>query len=144
MLKQFENLTAEEQELLFTAPVLVSVMSSCSYNNVNQLKKEDAIKLSHIKTFTADPMLISYYIEAEKNFKEKFEATVSRYYPFDHEKRDELLHEINKVNAIIGKLDTKFANTLRRSLDLYAKHVRNAHSVIRDFMFPIPIQGLTT
>lgn len=144
MLKQFENLTAEEQELLFTAPVLVSVMSSCSYNNVNQLKKEDAIKLSHIKTFTADPMLISYYIEAEKNFKEKFEATVSKYYPFDHEKRDELLHEINKVSAIIGKLDTKFANTLRRSLDLYAKHVRNAHSVIRDFMFPIPIQGLTT
>ena len=144
MLKQFENLTAEEQELLFTAPVLVSVMSSCSYNNVNQLKKEDAIKLSHIKTFTADPMLISYYIEAEKNFKEKFEATVSKYYPFDHEKRDELLHEINKVSAIIAKLDTKFANTLRRSLDLYAKHVRNAHSVIRDFMFPIPIQGLTT
>ena len=137
MVKQFEALTDEEQELLLSAPVLVSVMSSCSYNNVNHLKKEDAIKLSHIKTFTADPMLIPYY-------KEKFEATVARFFPFDHDKRQELLNEINRVSAVIGKLDTKFANTLRRSLDLFAKHVRNAHSVIRDFMFPIPIQGLTT
>ena len=144
MVKQFETLTEEEQELLLRAPVLVSVMSSCSYNNVNHLKKEDAIKLSHINTFTADPMLIPYYKEVEKNFKEKFEATVAKYFPFDHEKRQELLNEINQVSAVIGKLDLKFANTLRRSLDLFAKHVRNAHSVIRDFMFPIPIQGLTT
>jgi hypothetical protein len=144
MVKQFEDLTEEEQELLFRAPVLVSVMSSCSYNNVNHLKKEDAIKLSHIKTFTADPMLIPYYREVEKSFKEKFEATVAKYFPFDHDRRQELLKEINKVSTIIGRLDNKFATTLRRSLDLYAKHVRNAHSVIRDFMFPIPIQGLTT
>jgi hypothetical protein len=143
MVKQFENLSDEERELLFSAPVLVSVMSSCSYNTVNDLKKEDAIKLSHIKTFTADPLLIPYYKEVEKNFKEKFEETVARYFPFDHDKRQQLLEEINKVNALIGRLDVKFANTLRRSLDRYAKHVRNAHSVIRDFMFPIPIQGLT-
>jgi hypothetical protein len=144
MLKQFENLTDEEQELLLSAPALVSVMSSCSYNSINDLKKEDAIKLSHIKTFTADPLLIPYYIEVEKNFKAKFEATVAKYFPFDQEKRRDLENEIKKVGKVIGKLDTKFASTLRRSLDLYAKHVRNAHSVIRDFMFPIPIQGLTT
>ena len=144
MLKQFENLSEEEQELLLNAPAMVSVVSSCSYNSVNDLKKEDAIKLSHIKTFTADPMLIPYYKEVEKDFKEKFEAMVAKYFPFDPEKRQELLTEINKVSAVISKLDAKFAGTLRRSLDLFAKHVRNAHSVIRDFMFPIPIQGLTT
>ena len=143
MVKQFENLTDEEQKLLLSAPALVSVMSSCSYNSVNDLKKEDAIKLSHIKTFTADPLLIPYYKEVEKDFKEKFEQIVAKYFPFDHEKRQELLNQINSVSKVIAKLDTKFANTLRRSLDFYAKHVRNAHSVIRDFMFPIPIQGLT-
>ena len=143
MVKQFENLTDEEQELLLSAPVLVSVMSSCAFNTVNDLKKEDAIKLSHIKTFTADPLLIPYYIEVEKNFKEKFEETVAKYFPFDHEQRHKLLEEINRVSALISKLDTKFANTLRRSLDRYAKHVRNAHTVIRDFMFPIPIPGLS-
>lgn len=144
MIKPFEKLTGDEQELLLNAPALVSVMSSCSYNSVNDLKKEDAIKLSHIKTFTADPTLIPYYLEVEKNFKEKFEATVAKYFPFDHDQRQGLLNEINRVNVVIGKLDFKFGNTLRRSLDLFAKHVRNAHSVIRDFMFPIPIQGLTT
>jgi hypothetical protein len=144
MVKQFENLTDEEQELLLKAPVLVSVMSSCSFNSVNELKKEDAIKLSHIKTFTADPILLSYYKEVEKHFKEEFDATVARYFPFDREKRQELQNQINHLNLVIGKLDSKFAHVLRRSLDRYARHVRNAHSVIRDFMFPIPIHGLTT
>ena len=144
MIKQFENLTTEEQELLLKAPVLVSVMSSCAFNSVNDLKKEDAIKLSHIKTFTADPLLLPYYVEVEKHFKEEFDAAVSRYFPFDPEKRRELQNEINKVNKVIEKLDIKFGNSLRRSLDRYAKHVRNAHSVIRDFIFPIPIPGLTT
>ena len=144
MVKQFENLTNEEMELLFRAPALVSVMSSCSYNNVNYLKREDAIKLSHIKTFTADPLLIPYYLEVEKSFKEDFEAAVAKYFPFDHEKRQDLQNEINRVGEIISKLDSKFSSVLCRSLDRYAKHVRNAHSVIRDFIFPIPIQGLTT
>jgi hypothetical protein len=144
MIKQLEKLSEEEQDLLLKAPVLVSVMSSCSFNSVNDLKKEDAIKLSHIKTFTADPLLIPYYLEIEKTFKQEFEATVEKFFPFDFEKRQQLQSEIEKVHMVIAKLDSKFGNILRSSLDRYAKHVRNAHSVIRDFMFPIPIQGLTT
>jgi hypothetical protein len=143
MLKQLHNLNENEQELLLRAPALLSVMSSCSYNNVNDLKKEDAIKLSHIKSFTADPLLLPYYQEVEKKFREQFDAIVARYFPFDHEKRKELQNEINRLNKVIGKLDPKVAGVLRRSLDRYAKHVRNAHTVIRDFMFPIPIPGLS-
>ena len=143
MVKQFENLNVEEQELLLKAPALVSVVSSCSYNTVNDLKKEDAIKLSHIKTFTADPLLIPYYMEVEKNFRVEFDAIVTRFFPFDQKKRMELQNEVNKVSKVIEKLDAKFAHVLRRSLDRYAKHVRNAHTVIRDFMFPIPIPGLS-
>lgn len=144
MIKQFEKLTNEERELLYNAPVLVSVLVSCSYKEVNKYQKADAIKLAHLKTFTAHPLLLPYYVEVEKTFKERFDAAIKKYYPFDEVKRIELKKEIEGVNRIIEKLDNEFARTLHKSLDGYTKHVKKAaHSIFQDFIFPMPIPGLT-
>src|SRR4026207_64119 len=123
MSKQFEKLTAEEQELLYKAPVLVSVLASCSFNEVNKVQKADAIKLAHLKTFTAHPLLIPYYTEVEKNFKELFEAATKKYFPFDEEKRTALKKEIQRVNLIIEKLNKEYGLVLYKSLEKYANHV---------------------
>jgi hypothetical protein len=144
MIKQFEKLTAEEQELLLKAPVLVSVLASCSFNEVNKVQKADAIKLAHLKTFTANHLLIPYYTEVEKNFKELFEAATKKYFPFDEAKRTALKKEIEKVNHIIEKLNKEYGLVLHKSLEKYASHVKRAtHTVFLDFIFPVPIHGLT-
>jgi hypothetical protein len=144
MIKQFEKLTAEEQELLYKAPVLVSVLASCSFNEVNKVQKADAIKLAHLKTFTAHPLLIPYYTEVEKNFKELFEAATKKYFPFDEEKRTALKKEIQRVNLIIEKLNKEYGLVLYKSLEKYANHVKRAtHTVFVDFILPVPIHGLT-
>jgi hypothetical protein len=112
--------------------------------NVNKYQKADAIRLAHLKTFTAEPLLIPYYVQVEKNFKTEFEALAKKYSPFDDSKRTSLKKEIQSVNLVIGKLDKKYADMLRNSLDGYAKHVKKAaHSVFQDFIFPLPIPGLT-
>lgn len=144
MISQFENLTLEEQELLFKAPVLVSVLASCSLNEVNKIKKADAIKLSHLKTFTANPLLLSYYNEVEKNFEELFEAAIRKYFPFDTTERIELKKEMVRVNHVIEKLDKNYAHALNESLEKYTNHVKRAgHTVFVDFLFPLPMPGLT-
>lgn len=144
MIKQLEILTFEERELLYKAPVLVSVLASCSFNEVNEVQKADALKLSHLKTFTADPILLSYYAEVAKRFKTHFEATVQQYFPFDQNKRNALKKQIERVNYIIDKLDKTYRQLLYKSLEKYGKHVKKAtHTVFLDFIFPIPIPGLT-
>lgn len=144
MIIQFEKLTAQEQELLFKAPVLVSVLASCSFNEVNKTQKADAIKLAHLKTFTAMPLLLPYYNEVEKRFKELFEAAIKEYAPFDENKINALKNEMDKVNLVTKKLDTEYAQALHKSLEKYANHVkRSTHSVFVDFLIPLPIPGLT-
>ena len=144
MIKQFEKLTTEERSLLYKAPVLVSVLVSCSFNEVNKYQEADAIKLAHLKTFTAIPLLLPYYKEVEKTFKGQFETAIKKYFPFDEVKRNELKGEIDKVNLVIGKLDKEYAHVLHKSLDEYAKHVKKAaHSIFQDFIFPMPIPGLS-
>src|SRR5690349_456345 len=102
MIRQLEILTTEERDFLYKAPVLVSVLASCSFKEINNVQKADAIKLSHLKTFTADPLLLSYYSEVEKNFESQFEIIAKEYYPFDEIKREALMREIDRVNTILG------------------------------------------
>ncbi len=143
MIPQFEKLNLYEEELLLKAPVLLSVLASCSGNSINKIQKADAIKLAHIKTFTAIPELQPYFKEAEKNFKELFEVTAEQYYPFDEQKRNLIKKEIAKVQEIIKKLEPRYAMALTKSLERYAGHVKRAtHSVFRDFIFPLAMPDL--
>jgi len=146
MIRQFEKLTNEERNLLYKAPALVSVLASSSFNKteINPSQKADAIKLAHLKTFTAKPLLLNYYAEVEKGFKAAFETAIQKYFPFDEAKRSELKKELENIHIIIKKLDKEYADVLSKSLENYTKHVKAAsHSVFQDFIFPIPIKGLT-
>lgn len=144
MIKQLEKLTKQEQELLFKAPVLLSVLAASGDHEIDKKEKAEAIKLAHLKTFTANSLLILYYKEVEKNFNIYFNEATKKYAPFDDEKRKALKAEISVLDTVIKKLDEDFARVLHKSLAGYAEHVRKADaSFIEGFIFPIPIYGLT-
>jgi pyruvate/2-oxoacid:ferredoxin oxidoreductase beta subunit len=143
MIPQFEKLTLREKELLIKAPVLLSVLASCSDHGINQKQKADAIKLAHIKTFTALPELQPYFKEVERNFKEHFEQAAEQYYPFDERQRHLLKMEIKKIQEIIIRLNPGYAAALNKSLERYVIHVKKAtYSIFRDFIFPLAMPDL--
>jgi len=112
--------------------------------NVPRYSGADAIKLAHLKTFTADALLIPYYIEVEQVFKEQFEAIVKQYTPLDREKKYMLIKEIESIHPILKKLDNVYAHSLRQNLNKFARHVQHAdRSVFEYFIFPYPLPGLT-
>ena len=143
MIAQLEKLNPKEQELLIKAPVLLSVLASSSEHNINKAQKSDAIKLAHIKTFTAVPELQPYFKEAEKNFKENFEEIAKQYYPFDEVHRNLLKLEIQNIQKIIAKLSPSYGKALSKSLERYTIHVKRAtYSIFQDFIFPLAMLDL--
>ena len=143
MIAQLEKLNPKEQELLIKAPVLLSVLASCSEHVINKTQKSDAIKLAHIKTFTAVPELQPYFKEAEKNFKENFEEIAKQYYPFDEVHRNLLKLEIQHIQKIIAKLSPSYGKALSKSLERYTIHVKRAtYSIFQDFIFPLAMLDL--
>ena len=143
MIKALERLSPEEQALLYKAPVWISALVSSAYGEVNQTQKNDAIRLAHLRTFTAPPLLQPYYREVDHLFKEAFEETLKEYYPFDPEKRAQLQQQLSRVQAVVDKLERGYAQALAQSLDSYARHVkRSTYSVFRDFIFPITYSKL--
>ena len=143
MIKQFENLNHQEIELLIKAPALVSVLAASGDKDISEARKAEALKMAHLKTFTADPLLLTYYGEVENNFKSFFEQAVHKYAPFTNESREALKKEVGTLNLVIAKLDKEYARTLHRSLAGYAEHVKKADWMfLDDFIFPLPLPGL--
>ncbi len=144
MIKEFEKLTASEQDILLKAPAIVSLLAASGTGKINEWEKSDAIKLAHLKTYSANSLLIPYYKEAERVFEKNFEVMAKKYAPFDEPKRAMMQNEIEDVNDVIAKLDDAFAVTLHASLEEYAEHVKKAYKgLVVNFLFPFPIPGLT-
>jgi spore coat polysaccharide biosynthesis predicted glycosyltransferase SpsG len=100
--------------------------------------------MAHLKTYTADSLLINYYKEVETDFVKHFQETVKKYFPFDDLKRKVLKKEISITNNILKKLDSEFSETLHQSLSKYAELVKKSEwNILDDFIFPIPIKGLS-
>ncbi len=144
MAKEFEKLSRRDLELLQKAPAMVSVLASIGTGEINEWEKADAIKLAHLKTFTAHPLLIAYYKEVDKTFEQDFEEMAKKYAPFDQKHKSMLQQDLNEVNNVIAKMGTRYATTLQKSLSDYADHVKKAYKgIVVNFIFPFPIPGLS-
>jgi hypothetical protein len=140
----FKQLSEIDREYLYKAPVFVSVLAASTNNRINKKQKADALKLARLKTFTARPELIFFYKIVEKNFKDGFEELEKQYKPFNKQKREALIKELEKVDVVISKLDKRIAEILHKSLNEYAHHIKKAGiGILDDFVFPLPIKGLT-
>ena len=98
----------------------------------------------HIKTYSCDPLLTEFYEEADKVFENNIKQ-LDEDLPKEKELREAALKkELLKLETIVVKLGENSALVMHRSMEAFKDHVSQAHhSVLVDFIFPMPIKGLT-
>ena len=112
--------------------------------HLHEGEKREAMKFSHIKTFTCDPLLAGFYREAERNF-EKNITELDSTLPIEKFEREMVIKtELAKIETILLKLGADFALVMYRSMRAFKKHVSNAHrNILEYFVFPLPLKGIT-
>jgi hypothetical protein len=140
----FEDLSLQEKKQLVRFPVYISLLAASKDCSLDRLEKNTAIKLTHIKTFSCDPVLADYYAAVDQDF-EKAVAEISERLPRDKYAREwAIRRELRKLDGILRKLDEDYAATMYYSLRSYKDQVSRAHrNILEYFLFPLPINGLT-
>ena len=143
-MKPFKELTDSETKALLKFPAYISLFAANRDNTLDEAEIASAIKLSHIKTYSCDPLLAEFYTEADSVFEYNIQQ-LNKDLPVEKAARDATLKdELKKLETIVLKLGDKYATVMHRSMKSFKEHVSNAHhSVLVDFVFPIPIKGLT-
>ncbi len=143
-MKPFKKLTETESKELLKFPAFISLLAANSDNKLDVAEKQSAIKFSHIKTYSCDPLLTGFYEEADKVFENNIQQ-LNKDLPIEKAAREATLKsELLKLETIVLKLGPDYIRVMHRSMKSFKEHVSQAHhSVLVDFIFPMPIKGLT-
>ena len=143
-MKSFKNISDSEYEALLKFPIYISLLAATSDSKLDEAEKQSAVKFSHIKTYSCDPLLTSFYEEADKVF-EKNMLHLDKYLPLKKEERVAVIKkELLYLEKIVLKLGNEYTTVMHRSMKSFKEHVSKAHNnVFMDFLFPMPIEGLT-
>lgn len=138
--KALEELKGEERELIFAAPVWISLFAAYRHDGeIDSSEKSEAIKQAHFRTFTSPNALHAYYEVVDDHFQDKFEQ-FNASLPQGDDARDEFLEA--KIRAIVESVqnlpDSGIATTLMADLNEFYKKVFHADSSVFQF-FAIPL-----
>ena len=143
-MRPFKDITIKENEELLKYPVYISLLAANRDGKLDDVEKQAAIKLAHTKSFSSNPLLMEYFIEAEKVFENNIEQ-IDHDLPKGKEGRELVINRkilyFQKMVRRLGKTKTAAMN---RSIKSFQTNIsRSHHSVIVDFLLPLPIPGLT-
>ncbi len=143
-MNEFKNISENEQQELLKFPVYVSLLAALSDSKLDATEKKSAIIFSHIKTYSCDPLLISFYDAADKVFTKNM-LQIDKDLPAENEERIATIKKtLLKLEKIVEKMGDEYAKVMHKSMRSFKEHISKAHhNVLMDFIFPMPIKGLT-
>jgi hypothetical protein len=141
-MKAFKELTESQNKELLKLPCLISLLAA--NNKLDTKESQVAIKFSHIKTYSCDPLLFKFYEEADKYFENNI-LQLDKDLPFEKLAREaEINKELIILENLVQKLGGEYVTAIHKSMDSFKEHVSQAHhNILQDFIFPIPIKGLS-
>lgn len=132
-MKVYENLAAEDLQLLLDAPILVTILIGGADGNLDADEKAWGDKLAHIRQNSDSHFLSDYYEDASQNFSERLE-TIFATFPEDTDERCEMISEIlSGLNDVYKNLDVNFVTALNESLRSFAHQIAEASGGILGF-----------
>ena len=143
-MKPFKNLSIKENAAMLKFPVYISLLAANGDSKLDEAEKMAAIRFAHTKTFTCEPVLTEFHREADLVFENNL-MQLDIDLPRESESRKAAIKmELFHLEKILLKLGKKHASLVQRSMKSFKEHVTKAHhSVLVDFILPLPIPGLT-
>ena len=143
-MEQFKNLTESENKALLKFPAYISLLAADSDGKMDEVEKKEAIKFSHIKTYSADALLLGFYNEADAVFENNIRQLDNDLPKEKNSRESAIKYELSNLEKLLLKLGEEDSAALHHSMKTFKEHVSQAHhSVLVDFIFPMPIKGLT-
>ncbi len=139
-----DNISETDYNKLLKYPVYISLLAANNDSKLDDTEKKVAIKFSHIKTYSCNPLLTTFYEDADKVFEKNMEQ-LDKDLPVKKEERDAVIKKVLiNLEKIVLNLGKEYSIVMHRSMQSFKEHVSQAHhNVLVDFIFPVPIKGLT-
>lgn len=135
----FENISEDEFNQLLDTPVWLSLLAAYAGDGkVSEDEKAEAVKLAHMRTYSAPKSLREFYKMVDARFELRFEILNNRLPEGSDNIMSYIKPQVQRSHDIILTLDRDVAETLEESLSSFYRHVFKADkSFFQYFALPV-------
>lgn len=138
----YNELSENDKAQLLKLPAYMVLLHATSSAGIDTVEKTAALNITHVKTFSCDPVLVDFYKDADKVFENVITALDSALPGNTTGRKPAIQEELEKLESILRKLEPGFVAALRRSLRSYESYIaKEQPDVMEYFVFPFSPVG---
>jgi hypothetical protein len=123
MVTELRQLTANELELVYKAPILVCILIAGADGEIDRKEVRESIRFAEESRSGSNKSISMLFREIAEDFEDKLRVVLQQY-PYDSAQRNPLLtEELALLNAVWPKMDQQFA------IEFYQTLLEIAHKI---------------
>ncbi|NJB85601.1 hypothetical protein GGR26_001346 [Lewinella marina] len=127
MLREFNNLTDEEQQLMFDAIPLIVILVGAADNDLDEVELTEAQRLADIRTYNTRGRLSAYYEKIDKGLSARIQQLYNGMQNGIEQREKFIVKELSKLNDILPKLREPYGYLYYHNFRTFARHIAEAH-----------------
>ena len=126
MIAELKKLSADEQELVYKAPILVCILIAGADGTIDRKEIKEAIQFAEKKISSSKSPLSALLIQIMEDFEDKLKILLQQF-PYKSKDRNQLIaSELIQLNSLWKKMDSKFAKEFFNMLVSISQRIANS------------------
>jgi hypothetical protein len=141
MLREFNTLTAEEQQLMFDAIPLIVILVGAADNNLDEVELTEAQRLADIRSYNNRGRLNAYYEQIDEGLTQRIQQLYNGMQNGIEERERFLVEQLGKLNPILAKLRQPYGYLYYHNFRTFAEHIAKAHGGFLRYITVGPLEA---
>lgn len=126
MIPELRKLSGTEMELVYNAPLLVSILIAGADGTIDKKEIRSAIVFTGKKMSGAISLVSSLLSDVSQDFEDKLKVLLRQYPKEADQRNSKLVEELGQLNSVLAKIDSKFATEYYTMLLSIAHRIANS------------------
>ncbi|CAH1000162.1 hypothetical protein LEM8419_01309 [Neolewinella maritima] len=127
MLREFNTLTEQEQQLMFDAIPLITILVAAADNHLDEVELSEAQRLADIRSYNNRGRLNAFYEHIDEGLTDRIQELYNGMQNGVVEREKNIVRELSKLNAILAKLREPYGYLYYHNFRTFARHIAEAH-----------------
>ena len=127
MLREFNTLSPEEQQVMFDAIPLITILVGAADNQLDEVELTEAQRLADIRSYNNRGRLNAYYEIIDEGLTERIQELFNGMVNGTAAREKYIVGQLSKLNTILPKLREPYGYLYYHNFRTFARHIAEAH-----------------
>ena len=127
MLREFNNLTEEETQLMFDAIPLIVILVGAADNVLDEVELTEAQRLADIRSYDNRGRLNAYYEKIDDGLSARIQQLYNGMQNGIEQREKFIIKELSKLNTILPKMRQPYGYLYYHNFRTFARHIAESH-----------------